>query len=91
MALVEVYTTRTCGYCVRAKELLARNRIPYREIDVSQDDRARKWLLEMTGGQRTVPQIFIDGQPIGGYRELAALEQQGALARLREPVAGSSK
>jgi len=78
---VQVYTTAYCGYCVRAKQLLSRLSIPYEEIDVSADDAKRDWLVGTTG-QRTVPQIFIDGRSIGGYTELAALERAGGLQPL---------
>jgi glutaredoxin 3 len=78
---VEVYTTVSCGYCVRAKSLLSRLNIAFKEIDVSQDFDKRDWLVSTTG-QRTVPQIFIDGRPIGGFVELAALERAGELQNL---------
>jgi glutaredoxin 3 len=82
-AEVTVYTTRICGYCVLAKRLLAARNVPFREIDVTGDREKRVWLVEATG-QRTVPQIFIAGTSIGGYRELAALDRSGELAaRLR--------
>jgi glutaredoxin 3 len=75
---VTMYTTRVCGYCVVAKRLLASRGIPFCEVDVSGDGEARAWLLSQTR-QRTVPQIFIRGAPIGGYRELVALERGGML------------
>ena len=78
---VEVYTTVSCGYCVRAKQLLSRLNIPYREVDVTRDHDKRDWLVSTTG-RRTVPKIFIDGRSIGGYTELAALERAGGLAGL---------
>jgi glutaredoxin 3 len=78
-AEVIIYTTRVCSYCVAAKRLLAARSVPYQEIDVSSDDAKRAWLVETTG-RRTVPQIFIGGEPIGGYDELAALDKSGALA-----------
>ena len=79
MTDVRIYTTRVCGYCVAAKRLLAARAIPYEEIDVSGDDARRAWLVETTG-LRTVPQIFIGGESIGGYDELAALDRSGQLA-----------
>ena len=79
MADVKVYTTRLCGYCVAAKRLLAARSIPYEEIDVSGDHDRRAWLVEATR-QRTVPQIFIGDESIGGYTELAALDRSGQLA-----------
>jgi glutaredoxin 3 len=78
MTDVTIYTTRVCGYCVAAKRLLAARKIPYEEIDVSGDDAKRAWLVETTG-LRTVPQIFIRGESIGGYDELAALDRSGEL------------
>jgi glutaredoxin 3 len=78
---VRIYTTRFCGYCVAAKHLLHKRKVAYEEIDVSGDDQARAWLLQVTN-RRTVPQIFIGGQPIGGYHELAALDRSGQLPRL---------
>lgn len=78
---VEVYTTVSCGYCVRAKALLSRLNIPFKEVDVTQDFDKRDWLVSTTG-QRTVPQIFIDGRSIGGFTELAALERAGGLRNL---------
>ena len=81
MSRVDVYTTPSCPYCVRAKRLLEARRIPFREIDVAIDDDLRGELIERTG-RRTVPQIFIDGESIGGFEELAALDAAGELAGL---------
>jgi glutaredoxin 3 len=78
MARVEVYTTPYCGYCRQAKRLLAERGIPFEEIDLGEDDDLRAQIIERSG-QRTVPQIFIDGRPIGGYEELAALDCAGRL------------
>ena len=71
-AEVVIYTTRICGYCVAAKRLLEREGFSYEEVDVSGDSEKRAWLVEVTG-RRTVPQVFITGDPIGGYTELRAL------------------
>lgn len=81
MTDVTIYTTRMCGYCFAAKRLLNARRIPFEEIDVSGDADRRAWLVEATG-QRTVPQIFIKGESIGGYEELAAMDKAGQLAPL---------
>jgi glutaredoxin 3 len=78
MARVQMYTTRWCGYCVRAKVLLDGRGIPYEEISLDDDPAFRRNLFELTGGW-TVPQILIDGQPIGGYTELWRLDRSGAL------------
>ena len=86
MTDVTIYTTRLCGYCFAAKRLLNARRIPYEEIDVSGDADKRAWLVEATG-QRTVPQIFIKGESIGGYEELAAMDKAGGLAGLAPATA----
>jgi glutaredoxin 3 len=78
MARIQVYTTRWCGYCVRAKALLDGRGIAYDEISLDDDPAFRRNLFELTGGW-TVPQILIDGQPIGGYTELWRLDRSGAL------------
>ena len=78
MCRIQVYTTRWCGYCVRAKALLDSKGLPYEEISLDDDPGFRRNLHELTGG-RTVPQILIDGTPIGGYTELWRLDKSGAL------------
>jgi glutaredoxin 3 len=78
MSRVRMYTTTWCGYCVRAKGLLDGKGIEYEEIDLDDDPQFRQKLLELTGGW-TVPQILIDGEPIGGYAELWRLEKSGRL------------
>ena len=79
MAKVEIYTTRTCPYCVKAKTLLDKKGAAYTEIDVSDDEAGRIKLVERAGGRRTVPQIFINGQHIGGSDDLYALDSKGGL------------
>jgi len=74
-----MYSTRWCGYCVRAKALLESRGIPYEEILLDDDPDFRQTLHELTGGW-TVPQILIDGEPIGGYTELWRLDRTGVLA-----------
>ena len=76
-----MYTTRWCGYCVRAKTLLESRGIEFEEILLDDDPGFRQRLLELTGSW-TVPQIIIDGQPIGGYTELWQLDRGGELERL---------
>ena len=80
MSDVTMYTTRVCPYCIAAKRLLSKRNIAYEEIDVTGDQAKRAWLVEVTGGRKTVPQIFIKGQSIGGYDELKQLDVSGALA-----------
>jgi glutaredoxin 3 len=85
---VRLYTTLICAYCLRAKSLLKERGIAYDEIDVTLDAAARAWLVKETG-RRTVPQIFIGDEPIGGFDELRALDRAGELmtkiASLGEP------
>jgi glutaredoxin 3 len=76
---IQIYTTRWCGYCVRAKALLDDRSIPYEEISLDDDPHFRQTLLDLAGGW-TVPQILIDGRPIGGYEELWRLDKSGELA-----------
>lgn len=82
MAKVEVYTTEYCPYCVRAKSLLTRKGVVFEEIDVTDDAALRAKMVELAGGRRTVPEIFINGSIIGGYDELRALEERGQLDTL---------
>ncbi|OGO94648.1 MAG: glutaredoxin 3 [Coxiella sp. RIFCSPHIGHO2_12_FULL_44_14] len=79
MPKVEIYTTPTCSYCLRAKALLDRKKVSYVEIRVDQDPQQRAIMIQRSGGQRTVPQIFINDQWIGGFDELWSLEQQHQL------------
>jgi glutaredoxin 3 len=75
---IRIYSTRWCGYCVRAKALLDDKGIDYEEVSLDDDPAFRRNLFDLTGGW-TVPQILIDGQPIGGYTELWRLDKSGAL------------
>jgi glutaredoxin 3 len=75
---VEIYTTPYCPYCVRAKALLQRKGVDYRETDVS-DPSLRDAMTRRAGGSYTVPQIFIDGRHIGGCDDLHALDGRGEL------------
>lgn len=77
-AEVVVYVTDYCPYCTRAKGLLKRKGVAFTEIDVSNDPGKRAWLVEKTG-QRTVPQIFIDGVSVGGSDDIHALDREGKL------------
>lgn len=78
MKKVRIYTTVTCGYCQRAKSLLKEHGVPFAEHDVTGNDEERAWLVQATG-RRTVPQIFFDDEPIGGYDDLAAIVRAGEL------------
>ena len=71
-------TTRWCGYCERAKALLRTKGLDFEEINLDDDPAFRQKLFDLTGGW-TVPQILIDGDPIGGYTELWRLDRDGRL------------
>jgi glutaredoxin 3 len=81
MAQVEMYGADWCGYSIRARMLLDRKGVEYHYIDVDSTPGARDEMTERGGG-RTIPQIFIDGTPVGGSDELHALEARGELDRL---------
>ena len=80
MAEVVVYTTMFCPYCSGARKLLGARGIAFEEIDVTMDAARRASMARMAGGRRTVPQIFIDGEAVGGYDDLVRLERDGGLA-----------
>jgi glutaredoxin 3 len=76
---VEIYTKALCGYCFRAKRLLAAKGVDFKEYDITLGGPKRAEMLERKPDARTVPQIFIDGKAIGGSDDLAALEREGKL------------
>ena len=78
---IQIYTTAWCGFCTRAKALLDAKGLPYEEHAVDDDPEFRRRLLELTGAW-TVPQILVDGRPIGGYTELRRRELDGRLDEL---------
>lgn len=78
MTDVTIYTTRFCPFCVRAKHVLTNKGAAFKEIPVDGDNAMRRELQERSG-QRTVPQIWIGEQHIGGCDELMALDRQGQL------------
>jgi len=79
VAKIEIYTSPFCGYCSRAKALLTKKGVDFQEIDVIDDGSTRAEMVQRAGGQRTVPQIFIDGRHIGGSDDLYALDAAGKL------------
>ena len=81
MAQVVIYTTNYCPYCTAAKALLRSKNVRFDEIDVTSDP-LRRGEMEQRSLRRTVPQIFIDGKPIGGYDEARDLDANGELDRL---------
>ncbi|MFZ0245827.1 glutaredoxin 3 [Candidatus Binatus sp.] len=82
VAKVEVYTTTYCQFCKQAKNLLKSKGVAFDEIDVTDDDELRAKMIEMSGGRRTVPEIFINGKIVGGFEELKALDDSGKLDNL---------
>jgi len=82
MAEVIIYSTTVCPYCVRAKQLLERKGVEYKEINSSKEDPQVRLDLMQRTNHRTVPQIFINEQFIGGFDQLYALEREGKLDEL---------
>lgn len=83
MANVLLYTKPTCPYCHRAKDLLSSKGVDYTEITITDlTDSQRNELSERTNNYRTVPQIFIDGNFVGGFDQLNTLDQQGELDKM---------
>lgn len=81
MSDVKIYRTQYCPYCNMAERLFDELGVEYEEIDVTHDDEKRAELVETTG-MRTVPQIFIKGEPVGGYTDVRALQKSGELAEM---------
>jgi glutaredoxin 3 len=79
---VEIYTKRTCGFCIRAKKLLDMKKVAYEEIPVDLGGPRKDEMVQRSGGRMTVPQIFIDGRHVGGCDALMALEYDGKLDEL---------
>jgi len=80
-ARVKIYTTATCGYCHAALKLLRAKNIEFEHIDVSRAPDVRRWLADTTG-RTSVPQIFINDVAVGGYTDIAALDQSGKLEQM---------
>jgi len=87
MAEVELYTTPFCPYCTRARALLDRKGVAFTDIDITEEPGRRAEMIRRAGGRTSVPQIFIDGEHIGGSDELVALDRAGAL----DPKLGVTK
>ena len=82
MAKVEIYTWETCPFCRRAKELLDSKDVDYTEHMIQGDDSAREKMAARANGRRTVPQIFIDDQWVGGCDDLHLMEAEGKLNKM---------
>lgn len=79
MKRVEIYTTRSCPYCIAAKALLSRKGVAYEETDVGANPALRNEMMARAHGRHTVPQIFIGGEHVGGCDDIHALDARGAL------------
>ena len=84
MPSVEIYTTPYCPFCIRAKKILKKHGLEFVEIDVQSGDR-RQAMTERTDGRTSVPQIFFDGEHVGGCDDLQALEREGKLGAAPSP------
>ena len=79
---IVMYSTGWCPYCDRARALLARKGLTFREIKVDENPLEREAMLARSGGRRTVPQIFIGERHVGGFDDLYAIDKSGELDRL---------
>jgi len=82
MTDVIVYSKDYCPYCVKAKGLLKRKGVAFKEIDITHDEGLQNEMIAKSGGRKTVPQIIINGTPIGGSDDLHALDAAGKLDAL---------
>jgi glutaredoxin 3 len=81
-AQVTMYSTRFCPYCVAARQLLKSKGVVFEDISVDGDPDLRRHMTQLAGGLRTVPQIWIGEQHVGGFTDLAALDRRGELDRI---------
>ncbi|MBD1861563.1 MULTISPECIES: glutaredoxin 3 [Trichocoleus] len=79
---VEIYTWRTCPFCIRAKALLDKKGVEYTEYSIDGDEAARAEMSQRANGKRSLPQIFINDQHVGGCDDIHALNAQGKLDQL---------
>ena len=84
MKNIIMYTGPLCNFCDAAKRLLTRNNATFKEINIATQDGLRDEMIKKSNGRRTVPQIFIGDQHIGGYEELRALEKENKLKEILE-------
>ena len=78
-AQIEIYTSPLCGYCHAAKRLLNAKKAPFVEINVMANPAKRQQMMSRANGRHTVPQIFINGQHIGGFDDMNAMDRAGKL------------
>ena len=82
MARVEIYVKSTCGFCYRAVKLLEAKGVDYEAYELTWGSPLREEMIQRAGGRTTVPQIFINGEHIGGCDDLHRLDQEGKLEQL---------
>jgi len=82
MAKIEIYSSAVCPYCIGAKNLLKSKGLVWEEVRIDTDPAQREVMLARSGGRRTVPQIFINDQHVGGFDDLVAADRSGKLAQL---------
>lgn len=82
MPKIEVYSTAVCPYCISAKNLLKSKGLEWTEVRIDTDPAQRELMQARSGGRRTVPQIFINDQHVGGFDDLVAADRSGKLAEL---------
>ncbi len=82
MPEVIVYSGPTCPYCTKAKALLDKKHVAYEDFNVKEDAAKLEEMLSRSNGRKTIPQIFINGQHVGGCDDLYALEAAGKLDEL---------
>ena len=84
MATVDIYTSKTYPYCIKAKSLLESKGVDYQEFRTDEDPKLAEESVKRSGGKRTVPQVFINGYHVGGCDELYALKGEGKLDPMLE-------
>lgn len=82
MPNIQIYTTAACPYCVAAKNFMKAKGWSWQEVRVDTDPACRDEMLERASGRRSVPQIFINDQHVGGYDDMVAADRDGSLAQL---------
>lgn len=86
---IEIYTWRSCPFCIRAKQLLAKKGVDFTEYSIDGDEAARKQMAQRANGRRSVPQIFINDCHIGGCDDIYDLDFQGKLDPLLTSAQGA--
>ena len=86
MTKIEVFSSPGCDYCRLAKDLLERKGVPYTDLDLAADPKNRQELLRRLPRIKAIPQIFVDGEHIGGYEDLCLLADQGLLQKFAKPA-----